>query len=309
MSDIAAKNANYLLNIGPDALGRVPERSAQILREVGTWLGTNGEAITSTQPTPFPVNFDWGAVTHRPGKLYFHIFDGKVRDIKVVGLRNRATRASFLDAPDTTFLVQQTPVNTGGNLLETTIKTGPIGDAVPHRVLGLEIEGKADVVPGILQQSDGSIVLESLAAIDTSTGESIAPAIMARGAVARSLDVGVCLSWEFEVLRPGQYVISADCATSRYTDQDGKKIVDTGHEIVINVKGETIPAVIHDDARQAIRGNTHWLCITSGIGTVRFDEPGRYKLTLRVNSVVIGKGGGFILRNLKMRHQGSGVDR
>ena len=305
MSDIAAKNANYLLNIGPDALGRVPEQSAQILREVGAWLQTNGEAIYRTQPTPFPVNFDWGAVTRRPGKLYFHIFDEKVRELKVVALRNKATGASFLDAPDTTCPVRQTPVNADGSLIETTIETGrsdPIGDAEPHRVLALDIEGEADVAPGIIQQPDGSIVLESLAAIDTATGESIAPAIMARGAVARSLEQGVCLSWEFEVLRPGTYAIAADCATGRYTDHGGKKIVDTGHEIVVEVNGKTIPAVIREDSRQAIRGNTHWLCITSGIGTVRFDEPGRYTLTLSVNSVVTGKGGGFILRNLKLSH-------
>ncbi len=307
MSDIAAKNANYLLNIGPDARGRVPERSAQILREVGAWLQTNGEAIYCTQPTPFPANFDWGAVTHRKGKLYFHIFDENVRGLKVVGLRNKVTRASFLDAPDTKYPVRQMPVTADGSLVETTIETGPIsigpiGDAAPHRVLALEIEGEADVAPGIVQQPDGSIVLESLAAIDTATGESIAPAIMARGAVARSLEEGMCLAWEFRVLTPGTYEIAADCATSRTADLAGNKLVDTGHEIIINVNGETIPAVIHEDARQPIRGNAHWMCISSGIGTVRFDEPGLYTLTLSVNSVVTGKGGGFILRNLRLSH-------
>jgi len=310
MSDVAAKNANYLLNIGPDALGRVPERSAQILREVGAWLQTHGEAIYCTQPTPFPVNFDWGAVTRRPGKLYFHIFDETVRELKVVALRNRATGAGFLDAPDTQCPVQQRPVSADGSLIETTIeigqiKTGPIsigavGDAAPHRVLALEIEGEADVAPGIVQQPDGSIVLESLAAVNVATGESIAPAIVARGAVARSLEEGMRLSWAFEVLRPGTYAIAADCATGRYTDQGGKKIVDTGHKIVVDVNGKTIPAVIREDSRQPIRGNTHWLCIASGIGTVRFDEPGSYTLTLSVNSIVTGKGGGFILRNLKL---------
>jgi len=300
LSDIAAKNANYLLNIGPDHLGRVPERSAQILREVGVWLQTNGEAIYGTQPTPFAVNFDWGAVTRRPGKLYFHVFDQQIQELKVVALRNQATKACFLDAPDAACTVQQTPVNADESLIETTIEIGPLGDAEPHRVLALEIEGAADVVPGIVQQPDGNIVLESLAAINADTGEPIAPALMERGAVARSLEDDVRLSWEFEVLRPGAYAIAADCATGRYTDHGGKKVVDTGHEIVIDVNGETIPAVIQEDARQPIRGNTHWMCITSTIGTVRFGEPSPYTLALKVNKVNHGQGGGFTLRNLKL---------
>ena len=63
---------------------------------------------------------------------------------------------------------------------------------------------------------------------------------------------------------------------------------------------KAIPAVIHEDSRQPIRGNTHWLCITSAIGTVHFDGPGAQTLTLQVNKVNLGKGGGFILRNLKL---------
>lgn len=46
--DISSKGGNYLLNIGPDGKGRVPEKSAALLREVGKWLDVNGEAIYGT---------------------------------------------------------------------------------------------------------------------------------------------------------------------------------------------------------------------------------------------------------------------
>lgn len=46
--NIASKGGNYLLNIGPDGNGNVPEESANILREVGDWLNTNGDAIYGT---------------------------------------------------------------------------------------------------------------------------------------------------------------------------------------------------------------------------------------------------------------------
>ncbi len=299
MSDIAAKNANYLLNIGPDALGRVPERSARILREVGAWLQTNGEAIYQTQPTPFALNFDWGAVTCRPGRLYCHLFE-PVDELRMIGLRNKTGKACFLDAPDRAYPVRQTPVSPGAALTETTIEIGPGAAAEPHRVLALEIDGAPDVAPGIVQQPDGSVVLESLAATNADTGEAMARALVVRGAVARSLQEGMRLCWEFDVVKPGSYQIAADCATGRYTDHGGQKAVDTGHEIVVDVNGTTIPAVVREDARQPIRGNAHWMCVTSDIGTVYFDEPGRHTLTLAVNTVVLGKGGGFILRNLKL---------
>lgn len=43
--DIASKGGNYLLNIGPDGKGHVPEQSASGLREIGQWLKINGDAI------------------------------------------------------------------------------------------------------------------------------------------------------------------------------------------------------------------------------------------------------------------------
>lgn len=46
--DIASKGGNYLLNIGPDGLGHVPEQSAGGLREIGNWLKVNGDAIYGT---------------------------------------------------------------------------------------------------------------------------------------------------------------------------------------------------------------------------------------------------------------------
>ncbi len=46
--DIASKGGNYLLNIGPDGKGHVPESSANGLREVGQWLKVNGDAIYGT---------------------------------------------------------------------------------------------------------------------------------------------------------------------------------------------------------------------------------------------------------------------
>ncbi|MGS2738353.1 alpha-L-fucosidase [Sinomicrobium sp. M5D2P17] len=47
--DAAAKGGNYLLNIGPDAKGNIPEASLERLADVGTWMKVNGEAVYGTE--------------------------------------------------------------------------------------------------------------------------------------------------------------------------------------------------------------------------------------------------------------------
>lgn len=48
--DIVSKNGALLLNIGPRPDGTIPAEEEEILREIGRWLATNGEAIYGTRP-------------------------------------------------------------------------------------------------------------------------------------------------------------------------------------------------------------------------------------------------------------------
>ena len=48
--DIVSKNGCLLLNVGPKPDGTIPKKEAEILLEIGSWLGINGEAIFGSRP-------------------------------------------------------------------------------------------------------------------------------------------------------------------------------------------------------------------------------------------------------------------
>lgn len=74
---IAGLGGNYLLNVGPDAYGEVPEEARRCLKEVGEWMKTNGEAVYGTRRSN--IRPEWGAVSRKDeGKntvLYVCVFD------------------------------------------------------------------------------------------------------------------------------------------------------------------------------------------------------------------------------------------
>jgi alpha-L-fucosidase len=72
--DCASKGGNYLLNVGPDAHGVIPEASAARLQKIGTWLEKNGESIYGTSASIFEEKFSWGRVTTKSQRIYLHVF-------------------------------------------------------------------------------------------------------------------------------------------------------------------------------------------------------------------------------------------
>jgi alpha-L-fucosidase len=104
LADVASKGGNFLLNVGPTALGEIPPQSVERLAAMGRWLAVNGDAIYGTSASPF-THLPWGRCTRRdlPGggaRLYLHVFDWPAdRSLSVPGIANRP-RGAFLLADE-----------------------------------------------------------------------------------------------------------------------------------------------------------------------------------------------------------------
>lgn len=70
----AGRNANLLLNVGPQPDGCIPEESVKRLAEMGKWLSANGETIFGTRATMLKPQ-KWGVLTHKDNKIFLHVME------------------------------------------------------------------------------------------------------------------------------------------------------------------------------------------------------------------------------------------
>ena len=69
LANVAGRDGNLLLNVGPDRNGKIDEPQAERLREIGVWLNQYGGSIHATRGGPF-LPGDWGVSTLRDKIIY-----------------------------------------------------------------------------------------------------------------------------------------------------------------------------------------------------------------------------------------------
>jgi alpha-L-fucosidase len=154
LSDIVSKGGNLLLNIGPDAQGRVPEAAQKTLRGVGAWMRTHGEAIYGTTASPFQ-RLAWGRATQKPGILYLHVWEWPADGRLIVPMQGKVRAARLLgaDAPLRAVASEQ---ESGRLVVELPAK--PVDPSCS--VVRLDLEGEiAPMAFLVFPAGDGSITL------------------------------------------------------------------------------------------------------------------------------------------------------
>lgn len=95
---VTSRGGNYLLNIGPDGEGDVPQESIAVLDQVGSYVTKNAEGIMGTQRMDFyAYEMEWAELTQKPYHLYVHVFQPK-KIIELLNVASKVKRAWVLES-------------------------------------------------------------------------------------------------------------------------------------------------------------------------------------------------------------------
>jgi alpha-L-fucosidase len=264
--DVASKGGNFLLNVGPDALGRIPQASVERLQEIGRWTTINGEAIYGTSASPF-AKLPWGRCTRKPGTLYLHVVDWP-RDGRLIvpGLKTPVYSASLL-ASDEPLRVE----SIGNDKLIHVPASAP--DPVVS-VIRVELDGPLEVDNRLPSPAaDGTISLPLWMA-DIHNSSYGAQALLGEDAGAPAIvnwtDPRTFLVWSFETAEPGSYEIVATLSTST-----------PGVKLQLHIGKESTTTSIHDGSSTVVLGRLY--IPTTGVHelTLRPVAAGWHPLILR----------------------------
>lgn len=96
-----ARGGTYLLNVGPDGSGKVPDLSQEFLLEAGKWINRYPQVIYKAGSSPWGHALPWGDVTTNGNSMFLSVFewpaDGK---LYLPGLQGNISSASILNSSD-----------------------------------------------------------------------------------------------------------------------------------------------------------------------------------------------------------------
>jgi alpha-L-fucosidase len=278
LASLSANGVNYLLNVGPDAKGRIPEPSQERLRIIGDWLKQNGEAIYGTGPSPFPNSFAWGSITSRPGRLYLLISKWPNQPINLRGVMNRVRRAFFLASPDTELDFEELFGSHGKvNCISLRLPSLPVDPYVTCVVLEIDGDINVDTMP--TQDEHRELLLPTRLAKVEGSGVG-KPRVGFYGLVEQWKEVGTSVSWDFTVTTPGDYEIWIVSGTVRAHEHWYPK-----HRLSIEVAGQRLEAELTPDKESESKRSYYFPEQQSRCGTIQLRNTGLERLTLTAVNV------------------------
>lgn len=277
LTEIASLGGNYLLNVGPDALGVVPSEAQERLREVGTWLKRNGEAVYGTRGSPFAVRPSWGRITAGDHRLYLHLYDWRP-ELVLTGLKAdlRIVKAYLLADPARSIDWALTPCRIPGYNRLTVKLPGTAPDA-NNSVLALETAGEIGTELQLLEDAAGEIILPaSMATLESKKG---VPEIKVgfNGVTKDWLREDDWLSWQFLLETAGDFAVELTLKKGFYGLWDWGK----SFELELEFDGRSVIAmnIVND-----IQGDPHQEK-TLTMGMLKLTEHGSHRLALKAHRI------------------------
>ena len=299
---IVGNGGNYLLNVGPDKRGVIPEPDVTRLQGIGAWLQTNGEAIYGTSASPHPHGFTWGSMTQRKVGdkflLYLNIVDWPSDgQFELYGLDNQIMKASLLDGGKK--LEHSSSFDPAAALTKQTISIPKEAPDPNVSVIVLELDGAPSMEQDHLQQQDGKVCLWGYKA-------KIHDAKFIPGKLKRAVDyqmftvplrvegirpermlslsgfenAGDTISWDLKMVEPGDYDV---------------EIVTLGTNTTTKLKafiaGQVVENTLQENfEKKTIELASHLHESYATLGRINIASSGLYTLALEVASNPEGKG-------------------
>lgn len=152
-----ARDANYLLNVGPTGQGFIPPQAGTILKRIGKWKKSVGESFVNVEPDLELINAAGVLITKRDKTVYVHLNSLPVGEgIKLKPVTVAPTKATLLNTgEDVDFAVTLCPSDHAEQQAYLRLRNLPVnemGNVVP--VVKLEF----DVPLASIAQNSGSAV-------------------------------------------------------------------------------------------------------------------------------------------------------
>ncbi|HPA19396.1 MAG TPA: alpha-L-fucosidase [Verrucomicrobiae bacterium] len=219
--DIASKNGNFLLNVGPTAEGLIPEPSVDRLRGVGAWLKANGESIYGTDREP-RMPLPWGRITSKGERIFVHVFDWPSDGRLAVDVIENPVKGARLLAGTQAAV----PFKQAGGVVELGL--APAAPDPIDTVIELSVEGPARILPFAIRANAGGSL--SLRASEAEVHGKKAAYEHGNGKdnIGSWIEPTDWVSWDVIVAKPGphrvevEYAAPGGVAGSRFTVGMGK---------------------------------------------------------------------------------------
>lgn len=278
MAALADRDANLLLNIGTDGMGRFPDGTVKVLDELARWHRRHPGAIAGTTPNPFPQDFAWGSCTQSGKRLNFFIREPR-ESIVIHGLKGRIAAASCPceEAPGALVLRPEYDV---GELLPVVTVDFVDTPAVDQNIF-LDGDG-TELAPcfGRANIGDEPMAIPGTAQLDVAAELVRREQHLHIGADGSALDwhnPSDSITWSIRVTEPGSYQVSL------VTFQSGHSMPWVGKRTVeVFCGAQTICAKL--EATEPVRSYCY-AAARSEIGVLVFPKPGVYEVGCRTTAI------------------------
>ena len=263
-----ARGGTYMLNIGPRGDGSVSARCATALRHAGDWIARYPQVIYDVQGSPWKRSMPWGDVTQKDNALFLTVFEWPTSgELYLPNIDQDVREARLLLGSDSTELlcqrrgkhvVVQVPAKAPESLA-SVIKLTFSEKLTVDPVLTLDPEAMTELA---VEFADVNGVKKSEKRWMEKFGE------WKRIVHGHEFGADAYLSWEVDVLVPGEYQVSLNYAG------EGRLVWHVGID-----GGESI---------QNQQDSSHNYQ-TFPIGWLNFPKNGRYRVSVQCLEGDVGK--------------------